>query len=358
MLPAGTHRECWPLRGGPFRRWIARLYFEQKGTAPGSQALQDALGVLEGMALFRSDEYEVHLRLAEHDGAVYLDLADDYWQAVRITANGWEVVHAPPVRFRRSRGMRQLPHPTRGGNIDELREYANVGDDDWPLFTSLPRSRRSGLAARSRCSSFTASRAARRARPRGSCASSSTRTPHRSAPSRATSRDLMIASHNGWIVTYDNVSHLAPWLSDAICRLSTGGGFATRELYSNTDEILIDVQRPVVMNGIEDLAIRGDLLDRSLILYLPGSTVPAPRTNSGRRSPRRSRASSAPSSTPYRPPSRTSHRCASLVRRGWPTSPSGPPQQNQHSASSREPSSSPTTATVPTRTRSRSKPRR
>ncbi len=82
-------------------------------------------------------------------------------------------------------------------------------------------------------------------------------------------RDLMIAAHNGWIVAYDNVSHLAPWLSDAVCRLSTGGGFATRELYSDTDEVLIDVQRPVVMNGIEDLATRGDLLDRSLILYLP-----------------------------------------------------------------------------------------
>ena len=268
MLPAGTHRECWPLRGGPFRRWIARLYFERQGTAPGSQALQDALGVLEGMALFRSDEYEVHLRLAEHDGADLPRprrrlLAGGPDHRERLGGRARAAGQVPPVA-----GMRQLPHPTRGGNIDELREYANVGDDDWPLFaaaavaTLRPRGPFPVLQLHGE---------------QGSAKSTTARVlrelvdpnaaPLRSEPRDG--RDLMIAAHNGWIVAYDNVSHLAPWLSDAICRLSTGGGFATRELYSNTDEILIDVQRPVVMNGIEDLATRGDLLDRSLILYLP-----------------------------------------------------------------------------------------
>jgi len=69
----------------------------------------------------------------------------------------------------------------------------------------------------------------------------------KAAPMRSEPRnghDLMIAAHNGWLLAFDNVSRLSPWLSDAICRLATGGGFATRELYSDTDEVLIDVQRP------------------------------------------------------------------------------------------------------------------
>jgi hypothetical protein len=78
----------------------------------------------------------------------------------------------------------------------------------------------------------------------------------------------MIAAVNSWIVNLDNLSHVPSWLSDAICRLSTGGGFATRELYSDSDETLFDAQRPVILNGIEELATRGDLLDRSVILYL------------------------------------------------------------------------------------------
>jgi hypothetical protein len=40
-------------------------------------------------------------------------------------------------------------------------------------------------------------------------------------------------------------------------------------LYSDTDEVLLDAQRPVLLTGIEELATRGDLLDRALILSLP-----------------------------------------------------------------------------------------
>jgi hypothetical protein len=47
------------------------------------------------------------------------------------------------------------------------------------------------------------------------------------------------------------------------------GGFSTRELYTDQEEALFDVQRPLVLNGIEELATRGDLLDRAIILYLP-----------------------------------------------------------------------------------------
>ena len=79
----------------------------------------------------------------------------------------------------------------------------------------------------------------------------------------------MIAATNGWIIPLDNLSHLSPWLSDALCRLSTGGGFSTRELYSDFEEVIFDCQRPVILTGIEEVATRGDLLDRSLIVTLP-----------------------------------------------------------------------------------------
>jgi hypothetical protein len=70
----------------------------------------------------------------------------------------------------------------------------------------------------------------------------------------------------------DNLSHLPDWLSDALCRLATGSGFATRELYTDADETIFAAQRPIVLNGIEEVATRGDLLDRAITLYLP--TIP------------------------------------------------------------------------------------
>src|SRR5262249_25369043 len=44
---------------------------------------------------------------------------------------------------------------------------------------------------------------------------------------------------------------------------------ATRELYSDAEEVILDAQRPVILTSIEDLATRGDLLDRAVILTLP-----------------------------------------------------------------------------------------
>jgi hypothetical protein len=82
-------------------------------------------------------------------------------------------------------------------------------------------------------------------------------------------RDLAIAAQNGWVLSFDNVSDIPGWLSDALCRLSTGGGFATRKLYSDADEFLCYCQRPIILNGIGDPIERRDLKDRTLTVHLP-----------------------------------------------------------------------------------------
>jgi hypothetical protein len=91
------------------------------------------------------------------------------------------------------------------------------------------------------------------------------------APLRALSRedrDLFIAANNGHVLTFDNISGLPTWISDTLCRLATGGGFATRQLYSDQDEVLFDAARPIILNGIEDIVQRPDLADRGLFLTL------------------------------------------------------------------------------------------
>jgi hypothetical protein len=90
--------------------------------------------------------------------------------------------------------------------------------------------------------------------------------PLRTAPKEE--RDLMVSAKNAWIISFDNLSYLPPWLSDAICRLATGGGLGTRELYTDNEEIIFEARRPVIFNGIEELATQADLLDRSVILSL------------------------------------------------------------------------------------------
>jgi hypothetical protein len=91
------------------------------------------------------------------------------------------------------------------------------------------------------------------------------------APLRALpreNRDLFIAASNGHVLIFDNVSGLPYWISDTLCRLATGGGFAVRQLYTDQDEVLFDACRPMILNGIEDIVARPDLADRAIFLTL------------------------------------------------------------------------------------------
>jgi hypothetical protein len=268
-IPSGDHRETWPLRAKHVRQWLARQFYALHAKAPGSQAMQDALGVLEGRALYDGETQPVFVRVAGAGGAVYLDLADDQWRAVEIRADGWEIVPSAPVRFRRAKGMLALPDPAAGGSLDELRPFLNLPDDDaWALTLAwlLQALRPTGPYPVLTLNGEQGSAKSTTARVVRALVDPST-VPLRRPP--RDDRDLMIAASNAWTVVLDNLSGLPAWLSDTLCVLSTGGGYATRELYANADETLFDAQRPVILTGIEDVVTRGDLLDRSLALTLP-----------------------------------------------------------------------------------------
>ena len=81
-------------------------------------------------------------------------------------------------------------------------------------------------------------------------------------------RDAVIAARTRHVLAYDNLSALPAWLSDTLCRLSTGVGYATRDLYTNDVEVVIETSRSVILTGIGNPAVRGDLADRSLIVRL------------------------------------------------------------------------------------------
>ncbi len=80
---------------------------------------------------------------------------------------------------------------------------------------------------------------------------------------------LFISAENSHLISYENLSHLQPDMQDAFCTLATGGGFAARMLFTDKEEIIIEVKRPVILNGISVLVTAQDLLDRTIHLDLP-----------------------------------------------------------------------------------------
>ena len=262
------HRETWPIHSSGFKDWLTRSYFKQTDGAPSSEAMRSAIGVIQSRARFDGPELVVHIRVAEMNGRFYLDLCDATWRAVEIDTGGWRLIEDPPIRFRRPTGTQPLPVPVIGGSIAALRPLLNVQSNNdfvlvvaWLLACLRNRGPYPVLIV---CGE------------QGSAKSNFT-TIMRSlldpntAPLRALPRDvrdLFIAASNSHVLAFDNVSRVPDWISDTLCRLSTGGGFATRQLYTNQDEVLFDAARPVILNGIEDMVTRPDLADRGLFLTL------------------------------------------------------------------------------------------
>jgi hypothetical protein len=201
---------------------------------------------------------------AEH----YLDLGDPSGHAVKFSAQPWSLVDQPPVRFRRPEGMLPLPVPRRDGAIELLRPYVNVSEPDfrlligWMAAALLPDGPYPILAIHGEQGSAktTLARVIRKLiDPQES--------PVLAVP-RST-RDLVVTAFSGWLLVYDNISVVPTWLSDGLCRLATGGGFAGRALFSDDEQNVIHAQRPAILNGIDDFVRRDDLADRCIFLHLP-----------------------------------------------------------------------------------------
>jgi hypothetical protein len=69
-------------------------------------------------------------------------------------------------------------------------------------------------------------------------------------------------------VAIDNVSNILAAQSDFLCTMSTGGGISKRELFSNPDEIILDVQNLIILTSIGNVVTKPDLLERSIVIDL------------------------------------------------------------------------------------------
>jgi hypothetical protein len=262
------HHEVYLIESPAFKRWLSKIFYRSEGKVLGSETLKGAITVLCGQAQFDGPEHQVHVRLAEHGGNIYLDLADKKWRVVEISKSGWKIITDSPVYFRRPKAMAPLPIPSTDGDITEIEKVLNISHPGtyelivaWLIGAFHPNGPYPllGINGEQGSAKTTMSRFLK-----------SLVDPSlidvRSKPK--SEHDLVISAANLWCLAIDNLSGIGSELSDALCRLSTGGGFSVRRLYSNDEESLFTSKRPVIINGIADLITRHDLADRTIFITL------------------------------------------------------------------------------------------
>ncbi len=267
------HRsEVAPIGSTVFRQWVAARFYALTGAVPSEAAQRAALGVVEAEARLHGETRSVFVRVGcVGPETIYIDLADEEGHVVEVTGSGWRVLVNPDAPlFLRPPGIHSIPSPASGGQLGELlRPFVNVAALDhlhlisfWVLSALCPQGPYPVLVLTGEQGSGK-SNTARLLR-----SLVDPRSPGLLAEPRDV-RDLMVVSHHSWVLAFDNLSRIEPALLDAFCRLSTGGGFATRRLFTDGDEVRFDAMRPIILTGITDIVTRGDLLDRALIIRLP-----------------------------------------------------------------------------------------
>jgi hypothetical protein len=270
-LEINGHMEVWPVESTKFRKLLAQMFYKRTRKTINRNGLADAIAALAGRACHDSPEERVFLRVAPHGENILIDLCDAQWRVVEVTPNDWQVLGKSPVAFVRTGSMQSLPEPVRGGSIDPLWDLLNVTPDQRPLVAG------SLLNAFHAHGPYFVTNYVGEQGTAKTCAARIERqlvdpneNPLRSPPKEE--RDLLAQAASNRIVALDNLSSLPSWLSDALCRLATGGGHSARTLYTDLEEISLAVKRPVILNGIEDVATRPDLAERVLQIEL--ETIP------------------------------------------------------------------------------------
>ncbi|MGJ6963421.1 ATP-binding protein [Streptosporangium sp. G11] len=272
--PYGVRRHgpniALPLRGkAGLRSQLARQFTDVNGgQVPSQSALTDAMTVLEGMAA-ATDSVPVHLRVAGGPDQVVLDLGTADGRCVIVTADGWSVHSRSPVLFRRSGAMSPMPEPAPGDGdgLARLRALVNMDDPTfhqlvgWLVAAWVPHIPHPVLTFKGEQGtgkSKTAQMVINLIDP----SAATKRSQPRDVKAWATQ------AFNSWALCLDNVSTIAPWLSDTLCKAVTGDGIIDRALYTDDDVVVLSFRRVLAMTTIDAGALAGDLAERIFMLDL------------------------------------------------------------------------------------------
>jgi len=264
-----NHTELMPLRSRSFKQLLSRNFYALELKPIGATPLSSALLTLEGLARYDCKQKKMHVRNATHEKDIWIDRTDDDWTLFKVTQNGWTIENKSPVKFKRSPEALPLPTPKKGGEIFNLADLLNLNSDSNEFILVVGRLIQA-------CNPNGPYPILSVNGEQGSAKSSFSRMmkaivdPNnvelRSLPKNE--HDLAIACHQNWCLAYDNLSGLHPDMSDALCRVATGGWLGTRTLYADEEETIFYHQRPLILNGIANIISRHDLLDRAIIIEL------------------------------------------------------------------------------------------
>ena len=269
-IKKGEHREeLYPLKSSSFEDWLSAIIFKDSGEVAMSKLKSDATEFLEGETKFSGKTHEAGLRAMGNEEYIEIDLGDKGWNSIYITKDNWRV-RKHKNYFYRNKSMKALPVPSRDKlDKDWIGNIFNISGNSqsmlimgWLIGSFMPDRPKPMLVIQGEQGSgksFLASMLRSLVDP--------AKADKTSLPS--SERDLYVQAQNNYVLSFDNQRTLHKRHSDWLCRMVTGGGYSTRRLYTNNEEEVFRLTRPIILNGITQIADQPDLIDRSIFINTP-----------------------------------------------------------------------------------------
>lgn len=255
------------VRSKKFFQLVMKKFYDLSGKVPSGFTITSMVSLLAINALEGREE-EIFTRLGKVDGSIYFDLGNETGEQVKISAAKVELIASKQSAAKFLPTSCFLPQvvPDLNGNLAKLGQFINVENQEhviliiaWvvmSLNTDGPYPILNIQGEQGSGKSFLCKLLRDLIDPAAPSLESFPRSE----------QDLLISASNGHLLAYDNLSSVSNPMSDILCRISTGGGQRTRQLYSDNDEVKFDVKKPLLVNGITDLFTRQDVCDRAIIV--------------------------------------------------------------------------------------------
>ena len=260
-------KRYYPIRSTEFKRIAYDNIIQTLQTTVSPQTVKDALANIEAIAHSKAEKRELFVRVGEYNGNLYYSLGN--FKAVKIYKGGWEIVNEPPI-FRHFPHQRNQTMPDENADVEDIMhlfDFINLPENDdkillltYLISAFLPNIPHPILLLYGE---------------QGSGKSTLQRLLLELIdPSGADLLTLKgfddlhtsIIQHH--FLPFDNLNYVSQQVSDEFCRISTGGGFSKRKLYTDSEEVFFSYKRVLCLNGINLVATSPDLLDRAIILKL------------------------------------------------------------------------------------------
>jgi hypothetical protein len=272
LIKVNGHFEVINLGTKHAKEWLTSQYYKASGEFHSQEIYDQTLFLIQSQAKFNNKlaHREINKRVASDNDSCYIDLGNDDFKLVKITANKVEIIehgNTTPI-FNRSKNQTIMPTPTllvEGNPLEEFAKLVRMEDDSifipHLIVLFLPHVATPIMFITGQEDSAKSSRSAlvkKLVDPSGSKLDEQTESFGRNID------DINVHFANNYLSVFDNVSYITNDISDTLCKAITGSSYSKRKNYSDDEEVILKFQRKIIMNGIGLNIEHSDLARRTI----------------------------------------------------------------------------------------------